>query len=356
MDDTNDNDQGIVSRAKALVEGSEDWLDELEELGEDISTLFRADTEDLDVRSACEELLARERLPSLYRAQFLVYMACSEEDGDNTKMLERIEDAQYWIDDIDYVMRERGLQDSRVDKLMDGIAKMRTQITGWIAETAKPDPYASVPRSTGPPLLMSAKDVRPETYGPPMSTEEKRKMIQDAKDFERAVEVQSKNNEMQEQKQPSVPSDFSYRVELSEPGAKEPSQDVAMLQEQAKQTDEAIRIPESSLRPEASQRGNPQKSTLSVRTRPQPAGAGLDPWGRPAPSTQKYVPPTLRKAKVSSYCLLIHQFLLRRRLTPGRASFAEDEVDEEGTWAPKDWQLQEQTAAFAPRDGHRVYS
>ena len=44
---------------------------------------------------------ARERLPSLYRAQFLVYMACSEEDGDNTKMLERIEDAQYWIDDID---------------------------------------------------------------------------------------------------------------------------------------------------------------------------------------------------------------------------------------------------------------
>ena len=57
MDDTNDNDQGIVSRAKALVEGSEDWLDELEELGEDISTLFRADTEDPDVRSACEELL-----------------------------------------------------------------------------------------------------------------------------------------------------------------------------------------------------------------------------------------------------------------------------------------------------------
>ena len=157
-------------------------------------------------------------------------------------------------------MRERGLQDSRVDKLMDGIAKMRTQITGWIAETAKPDPYVSVPRSTGAPLFTSAKDVRPETYGPPMSTEEKRKMIRDAKDFERAVEAQSKHNEMREQKQPSVPSDPSYRVEISEPGTEEPSQDVAMLQEQAKQPNEAILTPESSLRPEASQRNNPQST------------------------------------------------------------------------------------------------
>lgn len=52
------------------------------------------------VRSACEELLIREKLPTFYRAQLLVYKAATEKEGEYERIRERLEDAKYWVLDL----------------------------------------------------------------------------------------------------------------------------------------------------------------------------------------------------------------------------------------------------------------
>lgn len=98
-----------------------DWqegdMNVLDSLMYDLSASFQADANEVEMRAACEEPLYRPRLPSLQRAQLLVYIACIEDEEDDEKIRERIEDAEYWINDAEGHMLAAGLRDPRVAKL-----------------------------------------------------------------------------------------------------------------------------------------------------------------------------------------------------------------------------------------------
>lgn len=111
-------------------------------------------------------------------------------------------------------MRERGLEDPRVETLKQGISEMRAQITEAVAETAKSDPYASAPAHTRPGVLMKASEIRPETYGPPISADEKYKGISEAKDLERTMNAQTEVDRMQERNKLTADSLAKAQEEL----------------------------------------------------------------------------------------------------------------------------------------------
>ena len=142
------------------------------------------------MRAACEELITRERLPSLHRAQLLMFLACTEEDEDVDKIRERIEDAQYWINDVENAMLNAGLQDPRVAQLQQNIAESRSVLTeheelpSLEQETVESDASLLPSGARG---FKKANELKPGDLGSPLTADEKYDMIKNAQQFEREV-------------------------------------------------------------------------------------------------------------------------------------------------------------------------
>lgn len=142
----------LIERALAWVEGD---IEVLEQLVNDLADAFRAKDDEADednIRAVCEELLVRERLPALHRAQLLIWMACTENEDDVEKMREHVEDAEYWINDVETVMVQAGLYDRRVEILQNTITDMRADIDEYDDEDDEPPPVEDTRESTGPVL------------------------------------------------------------------------------------------------------------------------------------------------------------------------------------------------------------
>lgn len=74
-------------------------------------------------RAAVEELLVAERMPLLYRVQFHMYLVGSvPEDEPVEKIREHVEDAYYWLDDLEKSILETvGTPDPRVVRLREAL-------------------------------------------------------------------------------------------------------------------------------------------------------------------------------------------------------------------------------------------
>lgn len=140
------------------------------------------------MRAACEELLVRERLPAFHRAQLLVYMACTEDDKARGKIRERIEDAQYWINDVEQVMMlETGLRHPRIDQLQRSITEMRQILNEQEGEVEELPPVSET--ITGRTGFMPASQYGPAERGRELTADEKYQMIKNAKQFEADVKA-----------------------------------------------------------------------------------------------------------------------------------------------------------------------
>ncbi|KAK3712892.1 hypothetical protein LTR37_008777 [Vermiconidia calcicola] len=192
---------GLGQRALDWIEGDMAYL---AELAHDVSDAFNSDedADRLEMRSACEELLYRERLPAFYRACFLMYMACTEDDEDVEKIRERLEDAQYWVNDVEDLLTNAGLQDSRVDQLQRNIAASRALIDEYDEDegdegdeaTAEATVESQAVAESKIPLLPSGRkgwikgsEFKPGDLGPPFTADDRYSMMKDVKRYEREV-------------------------------------------------------------------------------------------------------------------------------------------------------------------------
>lgn len=137
-------------------------LEDLTTLTNEISTAFfnlpssGSEQDTWRVRSAIEELLIREKSPTYYRAQLLLYKAGTEHTGDHVRIRERLEDAKYWTTDLRHAMKDVEGGDD-----MSRVLELERRIDEKLAELNEVGPSGS------------------EAFGEKMRTEELR-------DFDRA--------------------------------------------------------------------------------------------------------------------------------------------------------------------------
>ena len=143
-----------------------------------------------------------------------MYLACTEDDEDVEKIRERIEDAQYWANDVERLLTNAGLHDYRVDKLQRNITASRDLLDTYEEDEdearaeATTESQAAAKSRMSPetlaaadtkavaeskmPLLPSFRkgktsEFKPEDLGPPLTTDETYSMIKDAKQYDRKV-------------------------------------------------------------------------------------------------------------------------------------------------------------------------
>ncbi|KAK5135042.1 hypothetical protein LTR08_005702 [Meristemomyces frigidus] len=174
-------------------------FDEIEELVADIRDAFEnhafdVDQDQLVMRTACERLLSR-RLPSFHRAQLLVFIACSEDKEDGSENVEiirqHVEDAEYWINEVEDAMLAAGLFDSRlrVESLKDTITKMSRSVDEAESESESgtslsPSPIAETLNSNMPRLPSGLPGWKPSSQPTRANIDRK---VTAAKLFERDV-------------------------------------------------------------------------------------------------------------------------------------------------------------------------
>lgn len=132
-DNLDDNEVEEGDGDLTLLERAEMWepsdsLDELEELEEDIVVAFHKiedEQDEQDVREACIGLLEHgDKVPLLQRAQLLLFMACTAQEGDYAGMRESLEEAELYMRRLEDLLRiEAGVSSERVERLGKAIRK-----------------------------------------------------------------------------------------------------------------------------------------------------------------------------------------------------------------------------------------
>lgn len=131
---------------RALAERATAWLgndaEELADLIEDIQEMFEDaiehDEGSEDVRTACAELLARDGLTTLDRAQLGIWRAFMAIAGADADAIEHCRDARDWVNDLEIVAAKSGLSDPRLEQLRNDAEELRDQLPE--ETTLKPDP------------------------------------------------------------------------------------------------------------------------------------------------------------------------------------------------------------------------
>lgn len=98
--------------------------EELRELTEFVSSSFQAEDDEV-VSMLCNELLANRFLPTIARAQLELYMVYIDQDQ---AMLDRLDEAEYWVNDLENIGRVTGMEDASVAMLRAQVTDLRAGI------------------------------------------------------------------------------------------------------------------------------------------------------------------------------------------------------------------------------------
>ncbi|KAK5713314.1 hypothetical protein LTR17_017684 [Elasticomyces elasticus] len=222
-----DIESSLSDRADAWEDDRVD-LDQLfYNIGKVVHSVEVDETVKTDAHNALIELLSRENLPSLHRAQASLWMATLVDEDP----VDYLQDARYWISDLEIVAESTGVESPKIALLQSQARELALQLEGddstkpemerdpavqklraFIAEqraatsalskppssqpaTATAGPSTSVPGYTTlpsgyvRPTFMTGNQLLkdPEARGPEMSFEEKMKIRRDVARYERDV-------------------------------------------------------------------------------------------------------------------------------------------------------------------------
>ncbi|KAK4898245.1 hypothetical protein LTR27_004252 [Elasticomyces elasticus] len=118
---------------RSLSDRANTWGNErydLDKLFYDISRVVYSDevdeTVEVDAHNALIELLSKENLPSLHRAQASLWMATlGDEDS-----FDYLQDARYWISDLEIVADSTGVENPKIALLQGEALQLARQLEG----------------------------------------------------------------------------------------------------------------------------------------------------------------------------------------------------------------------------------